>query len=341
MKNKLSAILAALSLAASLLFASCANQPSGQNSNDTSVETNAKGEQTVTIGALEKADSGLQFRRYTEKGGDVYYAVVGLGTYSEKTVTIPDSFRDLPVKLVADGAFDNSDKITEVVIPDSVVTLGERAFGDCNELKTVTIGNGVQTVGNKAFFTCNQLTAVNFGTGVRSIGHEAFYGCSALKELTLPQNLTEIREHAFWGCYSLEKIQIFDKLTFIGRDAFYACTALKLTESDDACYLGNEANPHLLLLSVKDSSVAEYTVHADVKYIGQTALANCEALTKIVIPAGVTVIAEGALQHCDKLVDIQFQGSCDDWNKISKGYLWDYETGNYKVTCSDGTVSKS
>ncbi len=340
MKNKLSAILTASVLAATMLFASCSDKSGGQSSKDTTVETNAKGEETVTIGALEKAENGLHFRLYTEKDGDRYYAIVGLGTYSEKTVTIPDSFRDLPVKLVADGAFDNSDKITEVVIPDSVVTLGERAFGDCNELKTVTIGNGVQTIGKKAFFTCNQLTAVNFGTAVRSIDYEAFYGCSALKELTLPQNLSIIGEHAFWGCYSLEKIQIFDGLTFIGRDAFYACGSLKPNEQGDAYYLGNNDNPHLLLVSIKDKSVAEFTVHSNTKYIGQTAFSNCETLTKVTLPAGVTVVAEGALQHCDKLVDIQFQGTCEDWNNVSKGYLWDYETGNYKVTCSDGTVSK-
>ena len=341
MKYKLSAILMASVLAATMLFASCSEKSSGQPSKDTTVETNAKGEETVTIGALEKADNGLHFRLYTEKSGDRYYAVVGLGTYAEKTVTIPNTFRDLPVKLVADGAFDNSDKITEVVIPDSVVTLGERAFGDCNELKIVTIGNGVQTIGGKAFFTCNQLTTVNFGTAVESIGYQAFYGCSSLKELTLPQQLSKIGEHAFWGCYSLEKIQIFDGLTSIGRDAFYACSALKPTEQDGAYYLGNNDNPYLMLISVKDKSVAEYTVHSNVKYVGQTALANCEALTKVTLPAGVTVLAEGALQHCEKLVNIQFQGTSEDWNNVSKGYLWDYETGNYTVTCSDGTVAKA
>lgn len=341
MKMKLSAILMASALTLSTLLVSCQDKQGTSDANETTVETNAQGEETIIIGALEKGENGLQYRLYTEKSGEKYYAIVGLGEYKETTLTVPDTFRDMPVKLIADSAFKNADKITEVTISDGVNVIGKQAFSDCNALATVNIGNGVDVIGDKAFYTCDQLVTVNFGTAVNAIEYEAFYGCTSLKELTLPQGLSTIGEHAFYNCYKLENIQIFDELTFIGRDAFYGCGSLKSTETDGAYYLGNSDNPKLLLRSIKDKTVTEFTVPENTKYIGQTAFANSETLTTVTLPAGLTVIAEGAMQHCDKLVSIQFQGSCNEWNQVSKGYLWNYETGNYTVTCSDGTVPKA
>ena len=305
-------------LAASLLFASCQNAQIGNSSTQTTVETNAAGEELVKIGAVENTESGLQLRRYTEITGDIYYAAVGLGSYGEEALAIPDTFRDLPVKLIAESAFSNSAKIKSVTIPDSVTTIGTRAFYNCTNLETV-----------------------NFGANVSTIGTESFYACTSIKTLTLPRNLSVINDRAFWGCVCLEGIQIFDAITYIGRDAFYACKILQVDLEEDAHYIGNEENKQLMLTAVKDKTVTEFTVPEGTKYIGQTVFSEMKELKFVTIPAGVTVIAESAFQHCEKLTQIQFQGTKDAWNQISKGYLWDYETGKYTVTCIDGTISKN
>jgi DNA mismatch repair protein MutS len=47
------------------------------------------------------------------------------------------------------------------------------------------------------------------------------------------------------------------------------------------------------------------------------------------------------LTDCADLIEIQYSGTVDQWNSITKGEKWNYNTGNYTVTCTDGTISKN
>ena len=77
----------------------------------------------------------------------------------------------------------NDNEITDLVIPNSVTSIGGYAFSDCTGLTSVTIGNSVTSIGNKAFYDCTGLTSVNIPNSVTSIGESAFYNCSSLKDL--------------------------------------------------------------------------------------------------------------------------------------------------------------
>jgi hypothetical protein len=58
------------------------------------------------------------------------------------------------------------------------------------------------------------------------------------------------------------------------------------------------------------------------------------------IPNSVTSIGEQVFQDCDSLTDIIYQGTLEEWNKISKGMSWNSKTGNYTVHCTDGDITK-
>ena len=50
----------------------------------------------------------------------------------------------------------------ELVIPDSVTSIGNAAFAYCRGLTSVTIGSGVTRIGNYAFYNCTGLTSINY-----------------------------------------------------------------------------------------------------------------------------------------------------------------------------------
>ena len=50
--------------------------------------------------------------------------------------------------------FLNGTEVKDLVIPNSVTTIGNRAFEGCSGLTSVTIPNSVTTIGNDAFYEC-------------------------------------------------------------------------------------------------------------------------------------------------------------------------------------------
>ena len=61
--------------------------------------------------------------------------------------------------LIKDGS---SELIIDLVIPNSVTSIGDFAFSWCSSLKSVTIGDSVTSIGRGAFGGCYNLTSVTF-----------------------------------------------------------------------------------------------------------------------------------------------------------------------------------
>ena len=69
----------------------------------------------------------------------------------------------------------NNELITDLVIPDSVTSIGNGAFCCCKSMTSVTIGNRVTSIGGSAFYYCSKLTNITIPDSVTSIGNEAFF----------------------------------------------------------------------------------------------------------------------------------------------------------------------
>ena len=87
------------------------------------------------------------------------------------------------------------DNLTEVVLADSVASVGDYAFYGC-ELQTVRLGAGLRTIGELAFF-CNQgLKEIALPNALTTIGDHAFE-ITGLTGVTIPASVTSIGERAF------------------------------------------------------------------------------------------------------------------------------------------------
>lgn len=72
---------------------------------------------------------------------------------------------------------DEDTEITNLIIPNSVTSIGGYAFYNCSGLTSVTIPNSVTSIGERAFLFCSGLTSITIPNSVKSIGNYAFLFC--------------------------------------------------------------------------------------------------------------------------------------------------------------------
>lgn len=92
------------------------------------------------------------------------------GTYLE----IPESINGITVTQIADSAFADNNYIDTVVIPESIVLIGQSAFVDCVELKAIAFYGELPEFNSDTFEGCSSLKHlyVLSGTDVEVLGSE-------------------------------------------------------------------------------------------------------------------------------------------------------------------------
>ena len=88
----------------------------------------------------------------------------------------------------------------------SVVGIKGEAFNACNKLTSIVLPNTVSTIGGYAFYGCTELQSVTFSNSLEEIRYNAFEGCYNLSSIDLPASVRFIDVHAFEGCSLLTSI---------------------------------------------------------------------------------------------------------------------------------------
>ena len=102
----------------------------------------------------------------------------------------------------ANNLYLNGELVTDLVIPDGVISIGYYAFSGCSSLTNVTISDTVTSVGNYAFYKCSGLKTVTISDSVINIGGYAFSGCSSLTGIIIPDNVKNMGKYVFSECSS-------------------------------------------------------------------------------------------------------------------------------------------
>ena len=209
----------------------------------------------------------------------------------------------------------------DVVIPNSVTTIGESSIRECNNLKSVVIPNSVTSIDRYAFYGCPALKSIVIPNSVKSIGENAFAYCSGLESAILSDSLSVINVGLFSGCSGLTSIVIPNSVTSIMDYAFADCSSLISVE------LPNSIDSIANGVFSSCGKLTSINIPESVTFIGQYAFVGCRSLSFIVIPNSVTTIDEFVFQGCDNLtINCDFvsqpQGWSIDWNPDNRPVVW-------------------
>ncbi|MFA5449122.1 MAG: leucine-rich repeat protein [Clostridia bacterium] len=189
------------------------------------------------------------------------------------------------------GATKTSLEIPAEIEGNSVIDIAPYAFKDYNRITSIVIPYGLRTIGNNAFEGCTGLSSMSIPNSVTNIGGSAFSGCSGLVDITLPfvgsalNNPSNIHFGYIFGASSYND------------NSSYIPSSLKTVVITQATSIGNYAFSGC-------SSLTSIVILDSITNIEHFAFSGCSGLTSITIPESVINIGYSAFSGCNNLMDI-------------------------------------
>jgi hypothetical protein len=138
---------------------------------------------------------------------------------TDTQVVVPKKIGNAVVSEVGEEAFSpeakriankkTREEITDIVIPESVIRIGNSAFAGCRSLKNISLPDSIETFGVRVFLNCENLTELKLPQKTRGVIRWYFFGsCKNLERLYVPSKVTAITEWAFDGCTALRELHL-------------------------------------------------------------------------------------------------------------------------------------
>lgn len=210
-------------------------------------------ELTVKEGTLGIADSALAGQKNLVK------------------INLPEGLKAIGSGAFGGGQAANGTGLTEVVLPESVVSIGDNSFRNSSSLATVSLGSNVESIGSRAFAN----TAVSSFTynSDATLGDYIFEGVTVEGTLTVGDAITELPMGLIEGWEGLTALHLGAGITKLPASAFATLPGLKEIVADNVTTIGQYA--------FSGTAIESFTISEKVTSIGAQAFKGCASLKTV------------------------------------------------------------
>ena len=117
---------------------------------------------------------------------------------SETEVSVPGEIDNTAVSEIGRYSFAGKNRITKLVIPNTIYMIENYAFNKCSLLNDVTLSPYLQEIGKYAFSSCSRLNQIVIPKSVTEIGTGAFDYCSSELMIYCEAETTPSGYHNYW-----------------------------------------------------------------------------------------------------------------------------------------------
>ena len=238
------------------------------------------------------------------------YLVVA--TTTDSTVSVKDG-----TTVIADFAFTSShplNSISKIVLPETILIIGESAFEGLSNLNNINIPNSVIMVrqdsllntgiynGTNSYWSNNGLYINHFLLAVKNVSMDSF---------TIKEGTTHICEGALFGSNSssVSQINLANSLIYIGSENFTNTKITSISLPANLEYIAEKAFYQCFSLTTVDTSQCN-----NLEYIGYSAFASCN-ISEFYIPESVLSLDDYIFNHNKNItINCAVAEKPDGWN---------------------------
>ena len=275
---------------------------------------------------------------------DVQQGITSIGDWSfaycyyARMVNFPDT----GLTHIGRSAFYQCASMEEILLPDSIQTLGAAPFAYCGKLMGVAIPTSVTSFGKYTFIDCASLNTIyypgsqsdwdniqkdatdapyfaqanilvdttatitwNFdsATGTLTVGG---YGRTKNYNTSYATMNTPWKDHV----NNIKKIVVEEGVTGLGDYTFGFCFYVEeIVLPESLVHIGSGVFYNCM-------SLKKINIPDSVTRIYSGSFYNCKLLPSIIIPVGVTSIEANTFLQCDALTDISYNGTKTQWSQV-------------------------